>query len=94
MNALLASGNSFDMSAAGPLGRGCVVVVTAGTDVLPPLGVDVTLFLLLEHAASPTSATATAAAVTRTRTREISWCRSTVVMHSPRAWRRDLYQKL
>lgn len=74
--------SSVDMSAAGPDGRGRVVVVAVGADTRAPLVLDAP-FLLLEQAASPTSATATAIVAACSRRRDTSRRRSTVVMHAP-----------
>ena len=84
--------SSVERSAAGPLGRACVVVVAAGADELGPLVAGAAAFLLLEQAATPTSATPTATATACTRSREIPRCRSTVVIVAPRlvAYRRLL----
>jgi hypothetical protein len=63
--------NSVERSAAGPGGRGRVVVVTGGTDELELLVLGAALFLLLEQAVSPTSAIATAIVAACTLRRDI-----------------------
>jgi hypothetical protein len=60
MNTPLPPVSGVDIDAAGPAGRGCVVDVTAGADVLVAEGLvvaDGAALELLEHAARPNSAT-------------------------------------